>query len=85
VASRGHARNQINLKGANSTDVSATGIFVNGHVYADQDIADHFRPFQVFNVQIWSLPRGCKGHDMVVVLAPVFSEISIWRSCQSIR
>ena len=48
----GHARNQVNLKGANSTDVSATGMFANGHVYADQDIADHFKPFQVFDVQI---------------------------------
>jgi len=52
VASRGHARNQINLKGANSTDVSATGMFANGHAYADQDIADHFKPFQEFDVQI---------------------------------
>jgi hypothetical protein len=52
VASRGHGRNQISLKGVNSTDVSVTSMFANGHVYADQDIADHFKPFQVFDVQI---------------------------------
>ena len=44
MASRGHARNQINLKGANSTDASVTSMFANRHVYADQDIADHFKP-----------------------------------------
>jgi hypothetical protein len=39
VASRGDVRDQTSLKGSNSTDVSV-------------DIADHFRPFQVFDVQI---------------------------------
>jgi hypothetical protein len=46
-------------------------MFANGHVYADQDIADHFKRFQVFDVQIWGLPRGRNEQDMVAVLAPV--------------
>jgi hypothetical protein len=85
VASRGHARNQINLKGANSTDVSATGIFVNGHVYADQDIADHFRPFPSIQRADLESASWLQGTGYGSRSSSCFSEISIWRSCQSIR